>query len=47
MAVKAGYSDGLLAAGAADWRWSSYRFYEHGDRSVLAMDWDGRWPIEW
>ncbi|HOB75295.1 MAG TPA: hypothetical protein PKG54_12310 [Phycisphaerae bacterium] len=30
-----------------DWAWSSYRFYEHDDRSVLAMDWDGRWPIVW
>ena len=29
------------------WRWSSYRFYECGDRSLLPMDWDGRWPIEW
>ena len=31
----------------ADWKWSSYRFYEFGDRSVLPMDWDGSWPIEW
>jgi len=23
------------------------RFYEFGDPSVLSMDWDGRWPIEW
>ena len=30
-----------------EWRWSSYRFYELDDRSVLAMDWGGRWPIEW
>ena len=30
-----------------DWPWSSYRFYERGDESVLAMNWDGRWPIEW
>ena len=36
-----------LVADPAAWRWSSYRFYEFGDRSVLAMDWDGRWPIEW
>jgi len=36
-----------LVAGAADWPWSSFRFYESGDRSVLAMDWDGQWPIVW
>jgi len=35
-----------LVAGASAWKWSSYRFYEHADRSVLAMDWNGRWPIE-
>ncbi|MCK4340580.1 MAG: transposase [Phycisphaerae bacterium] len=29
------------------WPWSSYRFYEMQDRSVLAMDWDGQWPILW
>jgi len=29
------------------WAWSSYRFYEHDDRSVLDMDWDGQWPIDW
>lgn len=32
---------------AADWKWSSYRFYEFGDRSVLPMDWDVCRPIEW
>ena len=32
---------------AEDWAWSSYRFYAMDDRSVLAMDWDGRWPIVW
>jgi putative transposase len=37
---------GLVAA-ADEWRWSSYRFYEHADRSVLAMDWNGSWPIVW
>lgn len=31
----------------SQWRWSSYRYYDLDDRSVLAMDWDGRWPIEW
>ncbi|MCH7719767.1 MAG: hypothetical protein IH988_02085 [Planctomycetes bacterium] len=30
-----------------DWPWSSYRFYEMDDRSVLVMDWDGRRPIVW
>ncbi|UCF33279.1 MAG: hypothetical protein JSV78_13190 [Phycisphaerales bacterium] len=28
-----------------DWVWSSYRFYEFGDDSLIAMDWDGSWPI--
>ncbi len=36
-----------LVPSAADWKWSSYRFYEHDDRSVVSMDWDGAWPIEW
>ena len=36
-----------LVDDAAHWRWSSYRFYEFADRSVLPMGWDGRWPIEW
>jgi hypothetical protein len=29
------------------WRWSSYRYYELHDRSVLEMNWDGQWPIVW
>lgn len=36
-----------LADCAEDWAWSSYRFYELGDRSMLLMDWDGHWPIIW
>ena len=32
---------------AEDWPWSSYRYYEFGDESVLNMDWDGSWPIIW
>ncbi len=32
---------------AEDWAWSSYRYYEFGDETVLKMDWDGAWPIEW
>ena len=36
-----------LVAGAHEWRWSSYRYYEFADQSVLPMDWDGRWPIVW
>lgn len=28
------------------WRWSSYRFYELGDGSLIEMDWDGTFPIE-
>ena len=30
-----------------EWPWSSYRFYELGDPTVLKMDWDGDWPIMW
>ena len=37
---------GLVAA-AADWKWSSYRFFEMRDRSTLAMDWKGEYPIDW
>lgn len=36
-----------LVAHAVDWQWSSCRFFELGERSVLAMDWDGGWPIDW
>jgi len=32
---------------ARDWPWSSYRYYELDDSSVLKMDWDGAWPIVW
>jgi putative transposase len=27
------------------WRWSSYRFHELGDDSLIEMDWDGSWPL--
>ncbi len=27
------------------WRWSSYRWYELGDDSLIGMDWDGAFPI--
>jgi putative transposase len=27
------------------WAWSSYRYYELDDDSLIAMDWDGSWPI--
>ena len=27
------------------WVWSSYRYYEYDVDSVIAMDWDGSWPI--
>ena len=37
---------GLVDRGE-DWAWSSYRYYEFGDESVLKMDWDGSWPIIW
>ena len=30
---------------ADQWAWSSYRYYEYDDDSVIAMDWDGSWPI--
>lgn len=30
-----------------DWPWSSYRYFELDDVSVLKMDWDGVWPILW
>jgi putative transposase len=36
-----------LVRRAEDWQWSSYRFYEFDDRSVLTMDWNRSWPIEW
>ena len=36
-----------LAERAEDWPWSSFRYYEMGDDSVLSMDWDGSWPIGW
>jgi len=36
-----------LVAGKRDWAWSSCRFYESGDDSLLGMDWDGGWPLEW
>jgi len=36
-----------LVTRAEDWKWSSYCYYELNDRSVLAMDWDGSWPIRW
>lgn len=32
---------------AEQWPWSSYRFYMAGDESVLAMNWNGAWPVEW
>lgn len=34
-----------LAKRAKDWQWSSHRFYQFADASILAMDWDGSWPI--
>jgi hypothetical protein len=27
------------------WIWSSYRYYEYDDDSVITMDWDGSRPI--
>ena len=34
-----------LVEWADQWVWSSYRYYEDDDDSVIAMDWDGSWPI--
>ncbi len=34
-----------LVEQAEQWVWSSYRYYEYDDDSVIAMDWDGSWPI--
>jgi putative transposase len=36
-----------LVEDPTEWPWSSYRFYETGDSTVLKMDWDGAWPIYW
>ncbi len=30
---------------ADQWLWSSYRYYEFDDDSVIGMDWDGSWPM--
>ena len=35
---------GLVQRGE-QWVWSSCRYYEYDDDSVIAMDWDGSWPI--
>ena len=34
-----------LVERAEDWPWSSFRFYEYNDASLIKMDWDGSWPI--
>ncbi|MFQ5412898.1 MAG: transposase [Phycisphaerae bacterium] len=34
-----------LVERAEQWVWSSYRYYECEDGSVIPMDWDGSWPI--
>ena len=31
----------------SDWHWSSFRFYDEDGAGLLAMDWDGVWPIVW
>ncbi len=36
-----------LVKRAENWPWSSFRYYEFGDRSILPMDWDRAWPIMW
>ncbi len=36
-----------LLDGPEQWRWGSYRYHELDDRSALALDWDGQWPIIW
>ncbi|MFH1418801.1 MAG: transposase [Planctomycetota bacterium] len=35
-----------LAESAEQWRWSSFRYYELADDSLIEMDWDGRMPFE-
>jgi putative transposase len=37
---------GLVPA-AGDWPWSSFRFFDSGDVSLIPMDWNGAWPIVW
>ncbi len=34
-----------LVERAEQWVWSSFRYYEYDDDSVIAMDWDGSWPM--
>jgi len=34
-----------LADHPEQWHWSSYRYYELADESIIAMDWDHSWPI--
>ena len=34
-----------LVERAEQWRWSSDQFYEFGDDSLIAIDWDGPWPL--
>lgn len=36
-----------MVESADQWVWSSFRFYEFQDPSVLSMGWDGGWPIIW
>lgn len=28
------------------WPWSSYNHYERTGESLVAMDWDGTWPLD-
>ena len=34
-----------LVGRAEDWPWSSYRYFEFGEDGLLAMDWDGGFPL--
>jgi putative transposase len=36
-----------LVARAEEWKWSSRRFFNCDDRSMLEMDWKGEYPIRW
>ncbi|HEY7117859.1 MAG TPA: transposase [Tepidisphaeraceae bacterium] len=36
-----------LVAIRADWKWSSFRFFDLKDESLLAMDWRGEYPLSW
>ena len=34
-----------LVERADEWKWGSYRYDEHDDAGMIAMDWDDSWPM--